>query len=685
MAGIDRGALLRRHSPRYHAPDTRAPLSVGNGEFCFTADVTGMQTFPDDYTVAGEEGETAGTLLGTMSQWAWHTSPDGPFPLAEHLRLYDSPRGKVPYVDLPGTSSIHDQRGSDRATEWLRNNPHRIDLGRIGLWLPGEHVPLSAVTGVDQRLDLASGLLDSAFSVGGRRLRVRTAVHPDRDAVAFDLRADDDEPFGVRLRFPYGSESWGNGADWSRPSAHRTREAPTRNGWSLHRELDATLYTTRITTADARLQRLAEHDLLLVGRRRLMVTIEFVMGLQDPSPLSAADVITASRSGWATFWTTGGSVDLSGSDDARAAELERRVVLSQYLTAVQCSGSLPPAETGLTLNSWRGKFHLEMHWWHAAHFASWGRPHLIERSLAWYERALPRARATAAGQGFPGARWPKQVGPDGVEAPSSIGPFLLWQQPHLIHLAELCYRAAPGRDALERWAPLVWETAEFLAAFPSPGERGLELAPPLVPAQESYAGDRATNRNPTFELAYWQWALHTAVAWRQRLGLAVPSSWEAAARGLARPAVQRRRYLALDPPAPTIREDHPTMLAAFGFVPGTPIIDHTIMERTLHDVLGAWDWDSAWGWDFPLIAMTATRLRRPGIAVDALLADRPKNTYLANGHNRQNDRLPLYLPGNGGVLAAVALMAAGWEGGADTPGFGPGWHAVHEGLVRAPA
>ena len=45
----------------------------------------------------------------------------------------------------------------------------------------------------------------------------------------------------------------------------------------------------------------------------------------------------------------GGAVDLSDSRDPRAPELERRVVLSQYLTAIQCSGSLPPQETGLTV------------------------------------------------------------------------------------------------------------------------------------------------------------------------------------------------------------------------------------------------------------------------------------------------------------------------------------------------
>ena len=90
----------------------------------------------------------------------------------------------------------------------------------------------------------------------------------------------------------------------------------------------------------------------------------------------------------------GGVVDFTGSRDPRAHELERRIVMSQYLTAVNCAGEFPPQEEGLFSNSWNGKFHLEMHAWHAAHFAVWGRPQLLERSMPWYAAHL-RASAPA--------------------------------------------------------------------------------------------------------------------------------------------------------------------------------------------------------------------------------------------------------------------------------------------------
>jgi hypothetical protein len=75
-------------------------------------------------------------------------------------------------------------------------------------------------------------------------------------------------------------------------------------------------------------------------------------------------------------------------------------VLSQYLTAIQDAGENPPQETGLTYNTWEGKFHLEMHFWHEAHFALWNRMPLLEKSLGYYEKILPRAEGTAQKTGL---------------------------------------------------------------------------------------------------------------------------------------------------------------------------------------------------------------------------------------------------------------------------------------------
>jgi hypothetical protein len=86
--------------------------------------------------------------------------------------------------------------------------------------------------------------------------------------------------------------------------------------------------------------------------------------------------------------------------------------------------------------------------------------------------------------------------------------------------------------------------------------------------------------------------------------------------------------------------------------------------------------------------MTAMRVGQPDIAIDELLMDVQKNTYLNNGHNYQTDELPIYLPGNGGLLTAIAMMCVGWDGAPDThaPGFPQdnSWVVEFEGLKPLP-
>jgi hypothetical protein len=324
-----------------------------------------------------------------------------------------------------------------------------------------------------------------------------------------------------------------------------------------------------------------------------------------------------------------------------------------------------------------------MHWWHAAHFAAWGRGHLLERSLGWYHDALTAARATARRQGYQGARWPKQTDPSARESPSNIGVFLLWQQPHPIHLLELLRLEGRDQSFLRAHYPLVEATADFMADFAEERDGAYMLPSPLVPAQESYLAGRATVTDPTFELAYWAWALRVANQWRGHLGLAPRSDWDRVARNMRRPAqLPQGGYAAIATPPFLIRKDHPSMLMALGWLPDIGLIDRDVMAATLDDVWEQWDLQSTWGWDYPVLAMTAVALGDLGRAIEGLLLASPKNVYLPNGHNPQIPGfLTLYLPANGGLLAAVAHIATAAEAGAPLP---TGWHITTEGLRSSP-
>ncbi|HMO83818.1 MAG TPA: hypothetical protein PKC18_02750, partial [Lacipirellulaceae bacterium] len=181
-------------------------------------------------------------------------------------------------------------------------------------------------------------------------------------------------------------------------------------------------------------------------------------------------------------------------------------------------------------------------------------------------------------------------------------------------------------------------------------------------------------------------ALETAQRWRERLGESRRADWDRVLARLAQPTIVDGRYAAVATPPFTNTSDHPSMLAALGVLPPSRLIESQTMRRTAAWVDEHWQWKRTWGWDFPMAAMTHARCGDPEAAVKVLLRDSPKNTYLPNGHNHQEDRLPTYLPGNGGMLAAVAMMTAGWDGAPEgpAPGFPADWNVRYEGLRPMP-
>ena len=178
----------------------------------------------------------------------------------------------------------------------------------------------------------------------------------------------------------------------------------------------------------------------------LDLVVAYAGGLAELAEDTFDGTLSMATAWWESFWQSGAAIDLARCTDRRAPELERRIVLSQYLTAVNCSGHVPPQETGLGANSWQGKFHLEMHWWHAAHFVLWGRPELLARSIDWYRTILPAAKKWAGQQGYEGARWPKQVGLDGRDSPNEIGRSLSGSSP-TSSISPSCCTAANRRPS----------------------------------------------------------------------------------------------------------------------------------------------------------------------------------------------------------------------------------------------
>ena len=549
---------------------------------------------------------------------------------------------------------------------------------------------------VHQQLDMWKGQISSIFKFNNSSFKVNVVCHPLYDRIAAKIES----PLlagkaAVKFRFPYptGQHS-DDGCDWNRSWAHHTGLLQMGDNFAiLERNIDTTTYYIRITwEGQATIKEKSPHYFVLETKTdHLSFTVEYAPQNIFSEVETFNTVASQAKNHWRRFWETGGAVDFSQCTDKRAKELERRVVLSQYLTAIQCAAPEPPQETGLTYNSWFGKFHLEMHWWHHVHFALWNRAELMMPSLEWYEKVAPIAREIADRQHFDGIRWMKMTDPSGVEAPSSVGSFLIWQQPHYIYLAELLYRQNPVPETLRKYNYLVTESAKFMASFVTFDSVNYRyVIKGVIPAQETLRP--AETVNPPFELSYWHFALSVAQLWRERTGMSREPYWDDIISRLSPLTSKDGLYLAAESAPQTYEEvrftsDHPIVLGAVGMFPQNSLSEPEIMKSTFDWVWNNWNWEHTWGWDFPTAAMCAARLAEPEKAVNALLMEQPTNTFLPNGHNYQSERLRIYLPGNGGLLTAIAMMCAGWDESAQsTPGFPKNgkWNVRWEGIHPMP-
>lgn len=673
---IDRYALVSMHDPVINEIDTASPLTVGNGEIAFTADVTGLQSLYEEYK------ETL--PLCTMSQWGWHTKP------------VSDERYEYTLDDLVMTEFTHNGRkviypknpkpGNEEVYEWLRKNPHRLNIARIGFEYKGEELKACELKNINQRLKLYSGILESKYELSGVKCEVYTACDDKTDTIAFRAESEliKDGGLSVVMRFPYGSHTI-SASDFSKEAEglHTTTvEAKSETCVVIKRVLDKDIYYVTINFNKGVSVVAEGHRVIFTaGEGVFDFTVHFSKEeiCTCKLPVEYGIVRDNSTAYWKKFWEEGAIVKLHDSPDPRAKELERRIILSLYLMAINSCGSAPPQETGLTCNSWYGKMHLEMYFWHCAFAPLWKHTELLERSLPWYVKHLPEARENAGRNQYKGARWPKMIALEGIDCPSKVAPMLIWQQPHIIFMLEMAYRENNSKEFLEKYWILVKETAEFMADLAVyDEEKGVyDLLPPVIPVQECHRPE--LTKNPAFEVAYWKYTLELAVKWAERIGAEYDPRWSDIADKMAGLTEENGLYLAHEFCHTTYEvenHDHPSMLMAYGVLPDMGIVDKDVMKATLDKVLECWNYPTLWGWDFAVMAMTAARLGEPELAIDILLKETPKNDYVVSGNNRQILRkdLPLYLPGNGSLLLAIPLMAAGYEGcERKAPGFPDSW------------
>ncbi len=676
QAKIDRRALVDRHSPIIQKLDPNNPFTLGNGRFAFTADITGLQSFSDLYYAQG-------TPVETKARWAWHSrsNPKG-FTLSDANQEYDAYGIQVSFP-----TNMDDEAG-----QWLRKNPHDLPLAKLSLLVADKPVQPSDMSNIKQKLNLWDGHLRSQYKLKGMPIEIESAVHGTRNMIGANIESSlvTNGDLSIDIQFPRGyllNKKNTPNIDWLHDREHRTTLIRSnKNSAYFQRQVDSSSHTAVLSwQGSATLVKQGTHHYRLKTNasalKGLSVTLEFLADISPAHlPGHFEDASQSAREFWNRYWTEGAMISLNKSSNAMARELERRIILSQYILGAQAQANIPAQETGLTSSSWYGKHHTEMTWWHTAHWIYWNRPQQAQAVLDWYINRIPDAKDLAKSRGLAGARWAKMVGPQGQESPGG-NPLIIWNQPQVIHLAELMYQRGHSAKGLQDYALLVEETAKALSSMLvwEPKQKRYSLLPPIWIAQEIYPATKS--KNPSFELSYWRYGLSTAQAWRKRLGKTPNKLWDKQLKSLAALPTKDGKYVAIESIPDTFdklssRKDHPTMLAPWGLLQD-PTVDVATMKNTLGAVLKTWDWNKKiWGWDYPMIAMTALKLGNTKLAFDLLLKDASHNQYLINGHcPQQGAQLPVYLPANGALLSAMAMIAMDWETNKT-----PGWDIQAEGF-----
>ncbi len=667
--GIDRKAVVSRHNPVTYVSSAKSPVQVGNGRFAFGADITGLQTFRS---------------FNTLSDWGWHSNPlpDG-LSVEDYKPVVLETWGtRIPYIlNNPECPEISD---------WLRWNPHRINLGRIGFVLTkadGERAEEKDLSDTRQETDLWTGIVNSHFALEGVPVSVRTACHPTMDLISIHVESPliQSGRIGLFVDLPYsdGKSMLTSVGDFTCPEKHKSSLSSQVPGSGvITHVMDDTEYEIELHwKGNADLSRVSdaahEYRFVTSGDDSFDVTVlfrpssipemdthEIVAESKGASGLEVEDVEKASVESWEKYWLTGAAVDLSGSSDPRWTELERRIVLSQFVLRLNETGLFPPQEAGLVNNGWYGRFHWEMIWWHGAHFLLWNRPYCVDGYLSKYSAFMEEAVSRASSEGRKGAKWPKCTGNFNREWPCEPHAALCWQQPHPIWFAEEEYRLNPSQEVLDRWADVVINTADYMAdyVFWDKAGRRFVIGPPVIPVSENTK--MLETMNPIFELGYWRFGLRVALDWAKRLGLPAKrvKAWKDVLRKLSDLPTEDGYYITHEGMVDmwtNYNFEHPALTGVYGWLPGDGV-DVETFRRTFHHVLETWQMDRIWGWDYPMLAMAAARLGEPETAVDLLCTTAHKFNFDAHG---LADMYPFpYFPANGGLLTAVAMMCAGWDG-----------------------
>lgn len=237
-------------------------------------------------------------------------------------------------------------------SNWLIQNPQRVNLATIGFSFAEDDVTEEKLEDKSQTLDLWTGQISSAFAYNGTPVEVETWADSSSDTIGIAIESEllSGGSLGVFFDFPLPTRNKFDApfvGVFNATDQHITSLQAGENSATIRHDIDATSYHVTVSwepSAKISGPLDGKHRYILKssqGVNKIKLSVAFSPAPNTDAP-PFAGIAAASTAWWESFWRSGAFIDLTGAKSPNAIELQRRTILSQYLTAVNSASSYPP-------------------------------------------------------------------------------------------------------------------------------------------------------------------------------------------------------------------------------------------------------------------------------------------------------------------------------------------------------
>lgn len=285
---VNHGELISANNIENSFIDSLNPFKVGNPEFIFAVDMTGMQTFPEYYR--------GNNSLGTLAAWT-------------------------------------------------KSNPCRFNLGVVGLHIlkkNGKEISVNDIAKPDQRLNIWNGEIESMFSVEDIPVHLKTVCHSDYDMISVKISSGLIQQGRLRIKIAFET------ADLPDDNSDHDTEmndvtniiSDTNNITAINRIADKENYYILLWRNGAVLRQITKHLYYLEpesGDSVYSFSCQFMKDSADGRVQNFGETSAASKKSWGKFWNSLNENDFRKYSGPVDPELKKQAILLRYLSGISCS------------------------------------------------------------------------------------------------------------------------------------------------------------------------------------------------------------------------------------------------------------------------------------------------------------------------------------------------------------